>query len=189
MREPRKEYRLTEAQQLVVEENLGLVGQVIKDKVRDIKRMGLFTYDDLFQIGCEGLCRAVATDTRQEAAAFSTYAYRIIYNQICDAMRYANVRKRRESLTDPKIIEEWVEGGLEEVRTEADFGRVVRVMLTDESEPIRKGIRAILMQAEGYTYAEIGKHLDAQPNVVRVWVSRARAKMREMPQFALDIAG
>ena len=189
MREARKEFRLTEAQQQVVENNMGLVGLVINERVRDIKRMGLFTYDDLFQMGCEGLCRAVATDTQTHSASFSTYAYRVIYNEICDAMRYAGVRRRRECVTDPKEIEECTGNVLDEVQTETDFERVIQILMKDESEPIRKGVRAILLQANGYSYIEIGRQLEAKPSVVRVWASRARQRIREMPEFPLALAG
>ena len=47
---------LTERQQRIVEANMGLVGRVIKDKVHGLGQEGAFTYDDLFQIGCIGLC-------------------------------------------------------------------------------------------------------------------------------------
>ena len=72
---------LTELQQRKMEENLGLVGQVIRDRVHGADQIGIFSYDDLFQFGCIGLCKAVQTD-RPGKDAFSTYAYRIIYNEI-----------------------------------------------------------------------------------------------------------
>ena len=74
---------LTERQQRIVEENMGLVGRVIKDKVHGLGQEGTFTYDDLFQIGCIGLCKAAATD---KGGCFSTYAYRLIWNEICDTL-------------------------------------------------------------------------------------------------------
>ena len=49
---------LTTEQQKKVEENLGLVGKVIKDKVHGLTSVSIYTYDDLFQIGCIGLCKA-----------------------------------------------------------------------------------------------------------------------------------
>ena len=58
---------LNDAQRKQVEENIGLVGKVIKDKVHGVNGLGIYTYDDLFQIGCIGLCKSAATD---RAAAF-----------------------------------------------------------------------------------------------------------------------
>lgn len=78
---------LTELQRRKVEENLGLVGLVIKERVHGIDQIGIFSYDDLFQIGTIGLCKAVQTD-RPGKGAFSTYAYRLIYNEIMTQLDY-----------------------------------------------------------------------------------------------------
>ena len=79
--------KLTAEERIIVEDNMGLVGRVIKDKVH--LPSGIFTYEDLFQIGCIGLCKAAATD---RGGCFSTYAYRLIWNEICDALIRATVR-------------------------------------------------------------------------------------------------
>lgn len=42
---------LTTEQQKKVEENLGLVGKVIKDKVHGLTSVSIYTYDDLFRSG------------------------------------------------------------------------------------------------------------------------------------------
>ncbi|MBR3995250.1 MAG: sigma-70 family RNA polymerase sigma factor, partial [Clostridia bacterium] len=75
--------KLTAAQQKLVEDNLGLVGKVIAQKVHGLHNIPYYTYDDLFQIGCIGLSKAAATD---KGGVFSTYAYRLIWNEICDAL-------------------------------------------------------------------------------------------------------
>ena len=41
--------RLTYEQQTIVEENMGLVGKVIKDKVHGLGQDTAFCYDDLFK--------------------------------------------------------------------------------------------------------------------------------------------
>ena len=88
---------LTVEQQEMVEQNLGLVHKVIHDKLHRPYQVGLFTYDDFFQIGCIGLCKAVATD---KGGTFSTYAYRLIWNEICDALIYATRRQEHEEVCD-----------------------------------------------------------------------------------------
>lgn len=75
--------KLSEERQKKVEENLGLVHKVINDKVHGPYQLGIYSREDLFQIGCIGLCKAAATD---KGGNFSTYAYRLIWNQICDAL-------------------------------------------------------------------------------------------------------
>jgi len=72
----------------LIEDNMPLVGQVIKDKVHNVQGIGIFTYEDLFQIGCIGLCKAA--DTYQPGKwQFSTYAYLLVRNEIFDALDYA----------------------------------------------------------------------------------------------------
>jgi len=53
---------LNDEQRILVEENMGLVGKVIKDCLQNPSAQGCYTYDDLFQIGCIGLCKAAQTD-------------------------------------------------------------------------------------------------------------------------------
>ena len=74
---------MTPEQQKIVEANMGLVGKVIKEKVRRLGQPGTPSYEDLFQTGCVGLCKAAMTD---KGGCFSTYAYRLIWNEICDEL-------------------------------------------------------------------------------------------------------
>ena len=60
--------KLTAEQQRKAEENMGLVGKVIADKVHGTY-FGSFTREDLFQTGCIGLCKAAAPD---KGGSFST---------------------------------------------------------------------------------------------------------------------
>lgn len=83
---------LTNEQQIKVEENMGLVGKVIQDCVHTLGAGCIYDYDDLFQIGCIGLCKAAQTDQPGYNEAFSTYAYRLIRNEIYTQLEYATRR-------------------------------------------------------------------------------------------------
>ena len=91
---------LTTEQRVKVEENMGLVGKVIGDCVHTLDKGCIYTYDDLFQIGCIGLCKAAQTDRSGHENAFSTYAYCLIRNEIYTQLEYAT-RRGREQATDP----------------------------------------------------------------------------------------
>ena len=84
--------KLTAEQQRKAEENMGLVGKVLADKVHG-RQFGSYTREDLYQIGCIGLCKAAATD---KGGCFSTYAYRLIWNEICNALVAATQRENKE---------------------------------------------------------------------------------------------
>lgn len=88
---------LTAEQREKVEQNIRLVQKVINDKVHGPYQLGIYTYDDIFQIGCIGLCKAAATD---KGGTFSTYAYRLIWNEICDALIYSTRRQATELSSD-----------------------------------------------------------------------------------------
>ena len=62
---------LNDEQRILVEENMGLVGKVIKDCLQNPSAQGCYTYDDLFQIGCIGLCKAAQTDRPGRGTSFS----------------------------------------------------------------------------------------------------------------------
>ena len=73
---------LTKEQWMKVEENMGLVGKVIQDCVHTLGAGSMFDYDDLFQIGCLGLCSRAQTDKPGTRWRFPPHAYRLIRNEI-----------------------------------------------------------------------------------------------------------
>lgn len=168
---------LTELQRRKVEENMGLVGLVIKERVRGIDQIGIFSYDDLFQIGTIGLCKAAQTD-RPGRGAFSTYAYRLIYNEIMTQLDYATLR-RREQATDPAELPcVTLDDDLEQTETCQNL-----LALLDQAERTAagvtaKGIQAIRLLAQGYTNREIGGIYGVSANNVTAWVAKARNHLR-----------
>ena len=170
---------LNDAQRKHVEENMGLVGKVIKDRVHGMNGLGIYTYDDLFQIGCIGLCKAAATD---KGGCFSTYAYRLIWNEICSALIYANRRAGKEVPTEPEILSTY------EAEIVPEQSDNTLTALLDEAERsatgvTAKGIRVLRLMADGYTAREIGEQMGASANNVTAWVSRARRYLRALPEL------
>ena len=172
---------LTPEQQLVVEQNMGLVGKVIQDKVHGLGQGTAFAYEDLFQIGCIGLCKAAATD---KGGCFSTYAYRLIWNEICDELirssrfeRYHCQLKEDGDLTDHTISKEDPCICLLEQK----------VLLEKVKEravgSVAKGISCLEMSVQGYTSAEIGKCMHAEAATVRMWMTSARRFLKEQPEI------
>ena len=167
----------------MIEDNMGLVGQVLKDKVHGIRDIGIFTYDDLFEIGCIGLCKAADTYMPGKEK-FSTYAYILIRNEIFDALDYATVRRAREerkgsahrhAKSNPEPFADF-QYGVDSILTE---------MLGRTSGVTAKGIEAIRLLAQGYKNREIGELMGgASANNVTAWVARARKYLRAQPEIA-----
>lgn len=172
--------KLTSVQRQIVEENLGLVGKVIRDKVRGINRMGIFDYHDLFQIGCLGLCKAVMTD---KGGNFSTYAYRLIWNEICDALIYATKRQ----VTELKILDipglGAVYDPLEQIILQAEVQNGIARARETANPSTKKGIDALVLHAKGYTCSEIGTRMHANTNLVTAWMAKARKHLRQQPEL------
>ena len=166
---------------MLIENNMRLVGQVIKDKVRDIQGIGIFTYDDLFQTGCIGLCKAADT-YRPGKGCFSTYAYLLIRNEIFDALEYATLRRNREELVAPDDLPDRSEPDTYGVSLH-DLGLILDDAQAGASGVIAKGIDAIRLLAQGYTHREIGERMGGvSANNVSAWVARARKYLRTQPK-------
>ena len=91
---------LTKEQRMKVEENMGLVGKVIQDCVHTLGAGSMFDYDDLFQIGCIGLIKAVNNFKTELDVKFSTYAVPMIIGEIRRYMRDNNSIRVSRSLRD-----------------------------------------------------------------------------------------
>ncbi len=171
--------KLTKEQQDVVEKNLGLVGKVIKDKVHDVNHLGIYTYDDIFQIGCIGLSKAAATD---KGGCFSTYAYCLIWNEICDALIYATRRMEKEQLLEDDMQYASPQKEFNPEISLDVFG-ILKQAKENANSSTRKGIVAIELRAEGYSCKEIGERMQAPANLVTAWIAKARKYLKGIPEL------
>ena len=139
--------KLTKEQQKKVEENMGLVYKVLGDKLGGQQAVGCHTREDLFQIGCIGLCKAVATD---KGGTFSTYAYKLIWHEICDALNYAN-RRRVEVVQEEPYVEIPVQPEEKLAELRLDMFSVIGAARRTAPPSTIKGLDAMLLMAKGYT--------------------------------------
>lgn len=170
---------LDAGQRKKVEENTGLVYKVISDKVHGTFQYGMYSREDLFQIGCVGLCKAVASD---KGGCFSSYAYRLIWNEICDALISATRKGKKETIVD--VLPEtgdFYENDNKELQ-------IVLQKILKEAQGVvpastRKGIYSMLLMQKGYTSREVGERFGVKANLVCAWVSRARKYLREQEEL------
>ena len=83
--------QMTDYQRELVEQNMDLVEQVIKKRIK-VAGDVLLTHEDYYQIGCEALCRA-AMIYNHEIGSFVPLACRVIYNAIIDHCRKENAAR------------------------------------------------------------------------------------------------
>ena len=172
---------LTAEQQKKVEQNIRLVQKVINDKVHGPYQLSIYTYDDIFQIGCIGLCKAAATD---KGGTFSTYAYRLIWNEICDALIYSTRRQATELSSDmiPMVVEEPTVS-IADVAMQLDVQAALKAAKHGASPCVIKGIDAMIQMAEGRSSKEIGNELGVSANLVCAWISKARKYLKSCSEI------
>lgn len=172
---------LTDKQKQLVEENMGLVGKVLKDKLRQGSALGYWEREDLYQIGCVGLCKAAATD--DGSCRFSTYAYRLVWNEICDALICGNRVAGKEFPYDPEAFEDSCYDSTAASTTRIDLNQSLLDISDKASHSLRAGIVVLRMMAEGYSSADIGRMMNLRPNAVRTLASRARKLLKGTPEL------
>ena len=158
--------------------SMGLVGKVIKDKVHGLGQLGVPSYEDLYQIGCIGLCKAAISD---KGGCFSTYAYRLIWNAICDelirATRLSGKEQPFDSLEDP----------IDDIQKDALDTFDLRLALQQAKDSAQgvtaKGIHCLELTAQGYSSQEIAAIVHAEAATVRMWMTKARRYLRSIPEL------
>ena len=171
---------LTPQEQARVEENMGLVGMVLRDYVHTPPSGSVYTEEDLYQIGCIGLCKAVYSDKAGHSAAFSTYACRLIRNEIYDALEYSTRHSREQATAPEDLPHVRLDDELEQHMLCGElFDQLDRAEAT-ATGTVAKGIQAIRLLAQGYTNREIGERFQAPANHVTAWVAKARKYLAAM---------
>ena len=171
---------LTSEQTRIVEENMGLVGKVIKDKVHGLGQPGTPEYDDLFQTGCIGLCKAAVTD---KGGCFSTYAYRLIWNEICDelARNTRLIQKEQGSNAIDAVVDADIYS--RDMLHAAELHQTLQQAKANASDAAAKGITCLELTVQGYNSKELAKLFQAEAATVRMWMSRARRYLQSIPEL------
>ena len=79
--------------------NMGLINKVIGDRII----YNSDNYDDIFQIGCIGLIKAVDTFDESRNIMFSTYAYKVIHTEILNYLKLKENRVKHVSLNTTMV--------------------------------------------------------------------------------------
>lgn len=129
--------------QMIID-NLDIAHKITNDY---IKKGNAFEYEDLRQICYLGLVKAVKTYEERHHAAFSTYAYKVIRNEI-----YMNLRKWQKKGNDVSIYTKTSERNGEETYLidvfTSDTNIEEEVMDKDYKQLLRKAINTKLKGLE-----------------------------------------
>lgn len=176
--------RLTDEQRQLVEENMGLVKTVISQHVHNPSRLGGYDYDDLFQIGCIGLCKA-AVNYKPKGKSFSIYTCIVIRNEIYDVLPKSSMIRKHGVLLEETLKAYSVPNPF---LMEADVDKAFEAIRRDWDGISAKGMEAILLKNQGYSSAEIGEMYGVSANNVTAWIARARNRLKQDAAFMDSLA-
>lgn len=153
--------RLTDEQKKLAGDNINLVYSTIA------KYLGktLVQYEDIVSNGYLGLCMAAATYDDSRGIAFSTFATKCIFNEICKGTLAANRQKRKAQreavqlsyaiMGDDGFCDEMVNLIVDERADTA--GDAIDNVLIDSIRSIAPTL--VMKEETGMTFDELGKQL------------------------------
>lgn len=163
--------KMNEQQKALAERNLPLVTWYLQNHVAWWR---VDEYEDLFQIGAIGLCKAAMTYDESRGVRFGTYACACISGEIWN---YLRPFRRREKMLDAARLEDEVMGEAEEITLadqipgREDGQAMDRMLILREAMDRIKGRdREVLrLTMQGFGQVEIGRRMRmSQPNVGRI---------------------
>ena len=179
-------WTLNDDQKKLVENHLTIIDQVIKKKLRMKNGVCGLEYDDLYQIGAIGLCKAAAHYRKMPGAKFETYAFEVVKNTILDHLR--NVFRRQDAYTIFLQEKElYIGGNYETDPDEALHVQITMQALSDSKERysdcVRTGIDAITLKAQGYKGVDIADRFGVKQNYLAACISRAQKYLKQDKKF------
>ena len=156
--------RLTQEQRELVEENLTVIDSVIKSCVHVNNNICGMEYDDLYQTGAIGLCKAA---------------------------RGLNTRLRVQSCfleESERYIKQQYMTDLAGTLYERELLRALQQSKENCSGSVRKGIEAIELKMQGYSGRDIAERYHVKPNYITACISRAQKHLRQAVVFVRKVA-
>lgn len=199
----KKDKVISLGQHRLIEASLPLVGWTVRRYFTCKENVVGLSYDDLFQEGCIGLCKAVS-DYDSTRGEFDTFAVSVIRNHLIDYCRYLTADVRNVPTCS---LEEITENGWEgndtgiraQTATDAESellsdlcaSRFLETRKRHYDGSARMGIEALELKVlGGYGVTDIAKQYKAKPNLVGAWMSRAIKRIRaDISREEIDALG
>ena len=176
---------MTRKEQVLVEEHLGLVQKLVKATMSINENIQGLGYEDLYQTGCEALCKAALAYDEKRGASFVTFADVVIRNSLLSHCRKVVKVQAPLSYLDAPIAEDGNITFGDVLCDEAEHGisdKELYIMLAQLEKRFtgiaQKGVAALRLKCQGHTGSEIAGYYGVKPNHVSAWISRALSKMR-----------
>lgn len=184
-------FYLNDEQRKLVSENINVVDMVICKYIHINKNICGMEYDDIFQVGAIGLCKAAANYKKCSSAKFKTYAFQVIRNTIIDHLKSITCKQNAQNqyLSEANLH---IESQKNRTPDEEYSGKIVLQALQQSKERYSgsalRGIEAIELKARGYSGADIARRYNVKSNYITACISRAKKYLRKDELFLKMIA-
>lgn len=174
---------LTNEQKSLVERNMTLVNYVLNRKCGEIRKN---EYEDLYQIGMVGLCKAAENFKPEYGYTFATFAIKCIVNEVYMTLRNPKLKRYSKcvSLDQNLFYTEENEGvplwetlvSVEDTISGVGFQMLketIRTRLNDRDRQI------IEMRLDGVGQTEIGEHFGISQSYISRRITQIQKTIRE----------
>lgn len=174
-------------EQRLVLEHKHLINTTINKYIKINTCKAYISYDDIYQMGYIGLLKAIRTFDSTKNIVFSTYAIPVIRNTIYSELKQDNSIESFDSFDDsenvyllnhPSFVINY-DAKIDNNIFEFHQKQVLKKIAKKYNGVAKKGVFAIQLLTEGYSYKEIAKKFDTTDKNVTAWVSRARTKLKK----------
>ncbi|HJC23224.1 MAG TPA: sigma-70 family RNA polymerase sigma factor [Candidatus Eisenbergiella merdavium] len=175
------------------EDHLYLVRRIVLGTIGLNESIQGLGYDDLYQVGCEGLCHAAINYDDSYQTPFSAFAATVIRNRLISHCRnVGRLQARLNYLDAPTGCEDGLTGqdlladnlSIQEGLTDEEALSLLKEVEKDYTGVCRKGIEALRFRFMGHSCKEIAAHYGVKPNHVSAWISRAGKRLRTDKRFS-----
>lgn len=166
------EFKTIEERNAFIEENKNLVHHAIKFYIDNPSRQGIHTYEDLAQIGYLKLIDIVESYDESKNS-FSDYAVTSIKNHILNAIKKETNNHKLDESYDAEYS-----GCYYEKYCDVKAADILSKYGNSESELTNKGIDALIMTMEGYTYKEIAEIKNTTVADIKTAIHTAKNRLR-----------
>ena len=118
-----------------------------------------------------------------KGGCFSTYAYRLIWNEICDELIRNTRLVLNEQSTDTVDVLSEAASAHPDPLTIFDLRHTIGQAKAKAQGGTARGIQCLELTVQGYTSKEIGAIVGADPGTVRMWMTRARKYLKGLPEL------
>lgn len=176
--------RMTEAQRVLVAENLHVADNYVYFNYIVNPAIAGFTQEDLRQTGYLALCKAALYYNGQ--VKFETFAQKVLRSSLSDYC--SKMLPDRMGLSfdaqlgtddeDCSLYSFLADPGAQAAFSEIETQDLLIRCKQKYSGITRKGIEAMELKMQGFTGPEIAKLYGCKANDIRAWISRAQQKLR-----------